>query len=224
MFKPKFLIFLVLSSSFVSAQNWQPLFNGKDLSGWTVRGGEGSYKVEDNMIVGSTKGNANTFLTRDKDYGDFILELELFVDPTMNSGIQIRSHEKEHVFGYQVEVDPAERAWSGGLYDEGRRGWLYPLTLNPEGQKAFKNGVWNKYRIEAIGHSIRVWVNGICTSATLDDKDASGFIGLQVHGIGSSDTPGKQIRWRNIWILTDDLEKERTPLPNDMHELNLLQK
>ena len=123
-------------------EEWQPMFNGKDLSGWKIRGGEATYAVDGDMVVGSSKGRYNTFLSTEKDYGDFILELELLVDPSMNSGIQIRSHESKYVFGYQIEVDPAERAWSGGIYDESRRGWLYPLTYNQKGRKAFKNGIW----------------------------------------------------------------------------------
>jgi mannose-6-phosphate isomerase-like protein (cupin superfamily) len=218
------LIFLLLSLASVAQENWKPLFNGKDLTGWKIRGGEASYKVEGETIVGTTKGRYNTFLSTARDYSDFILELELFVDPAMNSGIQIRSHESERVLGYQIEVDPAARAWSGGIYDESRRGWLYPLTYNPKGQKAFKNGIWNKYRIEAIGNSIRVWVNGVFTSALLDDKDASGFIALQVHGIGDEETPGKQIKWRNVKILTEGLEKAAWGLPENEFELNMMEK
>ena len=197
------------------------MFNGKDLSGWAIKGGEASYYMDGGILVGTSKGRHNTFLATDKEYGDFILELELLIDPTMNSGIQIRSHEREYVFGYQVEVDPTERAWSGGLYDESRRGWLYPLTMNPPARTAFKNAIWNSYRIEAIGASIRVWVNGVCTSATIDDMDAVGFIALQVHGIGDDEPAGKQIKWRNVRILTEDLEAYRTNIPADMYELNL---
>lgn len=220
----KFALTVLLFSlcNFLHAQEWQSMFNGKDISGWTIRGGEASYQVEGDSIIGISKGRYNTFLSTEKEYDDFILELEVFVDPTMNSGIQIRSHEDKHVFGYQVEVDPSERAWSGGLYDESRRGWLYPLTLNPSAKTAFKNGVWNAYRIEAIGTSIRIWVNGVCTSATIDDVDASGFIALQVHGIGDDVAAGKQIKWRNVRILIKDVVSFRTPLPKDMHELNLI--
>lgn len=222
MMKFKFTAAFMCLAITAQAQDWKSMFNGKNLDGWEIRGGEASYSVEENTVIGTTKGRYNTFLTTKEDFGDFILELELFVDPTMNSGIQIRSHEGDRVFGYQVEVDPAERAWSGGFYDEGRRGWLYPVSLNPKGRTAFKNGVWNTYRIEAIGSSFRVWVNGIPTSATLDDMDATGFIGLQVHGIGAKMTPGKQIKWRNVRIMTDNLEANATPIPNDMYELNLL--
>ena len=110
----------------------------------------------------------NTFLCTKKKYSDFILELELKDDEPLNSGIQIRSntiadYRDGVVHGYQVEVDPSPRAFSGGIYDEQRRGWIYPLCENQAGRKGFKNGEWNHYRIEAIGSSIRVWVNDIQT-------------------------------------------------------------
>ena len=85
----------------------------------------------------------NTFLATNEVYDDFILEFEFKVDDGLNSGVQFRSNSlpefhEGRVHGYQFEIDPSERAWTGGVYDEARRGWLYPLNYNPEGQKAFK--------------------------------------------------------------------------------------
>jgi hypothetical protein len=143
---------------------WKQLFNNKDLSGWKQLGGKARYAVVNGEIVGTTVPNQpNSFLATNVNYKDFILELELKVDTPMNSGIQIRSESQANykngrVHGYQVEIDPSDRQWSGGLYDEERRGWLYPMELNPAGKTAFKNGTWNKYRIECIGNSIRTWV------------------------------------------------------------------
>ena len=142
------------------------------------------------------------------------MEFEVFADPSINSGVQFRSnsfkgYDNGRVHGYQFEIDPGDRGFSGGIYDEGRRGWLYPLTLNSKGRKAFKNGTWNSCRVEAIGNLIRTWINGIQFSNLVDDLTASGFIGLQVHGIGNNKAQaGKKIKWRNIRIKTDDLEKE----------------
>lgn len=205
-----------LSQSFSqTAGKWKNLYNGKDLTGWKQLGGQAKYEAKNGEIVGTTVSNQpNSFLTTEKMYGDFILELELFVDNSMNSGVQIRSNSTAdylngRVHGYQVEIDPSERAWSGGLYDESRRGWLYPLEINPAGKKAFKKDAWNTYRVEAIGNSIRVWVNGIPTANLVDDLTASGFIALQVHSIGKDDTPGKQIRWRNIKIQTENLKPSK---------------
>ncbi|HCV79963.1 MAG TPA: DUF1080 domain-containing protein [Zunongwangia profunda] len=188
------------------------LFNGQDLSGWTQMGGEANYAVEDGIIVGKTvSGTPNSFLTTDKMYDDFILELDYKVDSSMNSGIQIRSnsiasYQNGRVHGYQIEIDPSERAWSAGIYDEGRRGWLVDLDNNSKAQKAFKQGEWNHYRIEAIGDTIKTWINGVPASFLIDDKTASGFIALQVHSIAKDDKPGKTIMWKDIRIQTDSLE------------------
>ena len=183
--------------------DWEYLFDGKTLNGWVQRNGEAKYTVQDGMIVGTTVLNTpNSFLCTEKMYTDFILELEFLVEPGMNSGIQIRSHSFERyrnyrVHGYQVEIDTSSRAWSGGIYDEARRGWLYPLKDKPEAQKAFKQNQWNHYRIEAIGDRIRTWVNGVPAADLKDDMTSTGFISLQVHGSKVAD---KKIKWRNIRI------------------------
>ena len=194
------------------AQKWEPLFNGKNLKGWTQVTGKATYKVEDGTIVGTAKnGGPNSFLATKKPYGDFILELE-FNTGGVNSGVQVRSHKDEArgvVYGYQVEIDPSPRAWSGGIYDEQRRLWLYRLTTNPDARKAYSDG-WNKMRIEAFGNSIRTWINGIECSNLLDDADADGFIALQVHAV-PKEQEGLQVKWRNIRILTGDIASSLTP-------------
>ena len=135
---------LILSSS--ANEKWTSLFNGESLDGWIQRGGKAKYTVEDGCIVGRTiPKTPNSFLCTEKQYGDFILEYEFKVDPRLNSGVQIRSQTKEsgRVFGYQVEIDPdtnRNRMWTGGIYDEARRGWLNDLS------KKFKeenNCLWN---------------------------------------------------------------------------------
>lgn len=220
--KLKATIFFCCCAIFVAANSqtnngWKNLFNGKDLSGWKQLNGKAKYEVKNREIIGTTVPNEpNSFLVTDQDYSDFILDLELLVDTSMNSGIQIRSlstpdYMNGRVHGYQVEVDPSDRQWSGGLYDEARRGWLYSLELNPAGKKAFKNNQWNKYHIECIGNTIRVWVNGIPTSHVVDALTPNGFIALQVHAVKDASKVGKQIRWRNIRIKTTDLK----PSPYD---------
>jgi len=220
------VVIIVLSLQAQSSRDgWESLFNGKDLSGWKQLNGKAKYEVKNKEIVGTTVSNEpNSFLATEKNYGDFVLELELFVDTSMNSGIQFRSlsspnYQNGRVHGYQVEIDPAKRAWSGGIYDEARRGWLYPLELNPEGKKAFKNNSWNKYRVECIGNTIRTWVNGIPTAHLIDDETKEGFIALQVHSIDKNKKSGTQVRWRNIRIKTKDLK----PSPYDnIFVVNLL--
>jgi hypothetical protein len=196
------------------------LFDGKTLNGWSsIKGGNALYEVKDGAIVGTTVGNTpNSFLTSDKMYGDFILELDYKVDPSMNSGIQIRSNSFSNyrdgvVHGYQIEIDPAERAWSAGIYDEQRRGWLFPLTDNKKAQEAFKQNEWNNYRIEAIGDTIKTWINGVPAAHLIDDMTSSGFIALQVHSIRESHQEGTEIRWKNIKILTKDLDKYTRETP-----------
>lgn len=199
---------------------WVSLFDGKTLNGWTQKGGQANYEVKDGIIIGTTVHDTpNSFMTSDKMYGDFILELEYKVDSSMNSGIQIRSNSFPHyrngqVHGYQIEIDPSTRAWSAGIYDEGRRGWLHPLTDNLAAQKAFKQNDWNHYRIEAIGDTIKTWINQVPASYLIDDKTASGFIGLQVHSIRKDKKEGTPIMWKNINIITEDLDiySKKSPL------------
>jgi 3-keto-disaccharide hydrolase len=132
------------------------LFDGKSLDGWKKIGGRATYQIEGDTIVGKVGPGSNTFLRTEKNYGDFILKLDLKLDIPGNSGIQFRSHQQKsddgngRVFGYQAEVDPTSRAtdpsaraWSAGIYDEARRGWLFPLTGHPEAQKAFNVEGWN---------------------------------------------------------------------------------
>lgn len=208
---------------------WINLFNGKNLDGWVKRNGKANYKVEDNAIVGITKRKTpNTFLCTEQSYDDFILEFDVWGDAPINSGVQFRSnsfadYQKGRVHGYQAEIDPSLRAYSGGIYDEGRRGWLYSLSDNPEGQKAYRVGDWNTYRIEAIGSELRVWINGIQTANLVDDVTSSGFIGLQVHSIPNrKELEGRKIRWRNIRIKTTDLEASRWPVSPHAAEINLV--
>lgn len=208
------------------AQKWEPLFNGKNFNGWTKLNGTAEYKIVDGTIVGISKTNTpNTFLATKKLYSDFILEFEFKVDEGLNSGVQFRSNSLKslrdgRVHGYQFEIDPSKRAWTGGVYDEARRGWLYALAGYPSAQKAFKNGEWNKARIEAIGNVIRTWVNDIPCANVLDDMTPSGFVALQVHSIKDASAEGKTIAWRNINICTTDLDQVKRPDRQEIPQIN----
>jgi hypothetical protein len=103
------------------------------------------------------------------------------------------------VHGYQVEIDPSKRGWTGGIYDESRRGWLYDLKKNEPARKAFKQNDWNKFRIECRGPSIKTWLNGVPAADLKDSLTASGFIALQVHGVGKKAEP-MEVRFRNLRI------------------------
>lgn len=199
------------------AEEWTSLFDGKTLDGFTQRGGQAKYRVEDGVIVGtSVPKTPNSFLCTNKDYGDFIFEVEFKVDPSLNSGVQFRSQfleearevdylgkkvkePKQRVFGYQCEIDPSNRSWSGGIYDESRRGWLFDLKNNEAARKAFKQGEWNKFRIECAGDSIKTFINDVPASDLKDSLTPKGFIALQVHGVGDKTEP-VEVRWRNLRI------------------------
>lgn len=204
--------FLISSNIFAQAQ-WKELFNGTDLKGWSKKNGNAEYKIVNKTIVGISQMNTpNTFLCTDETYGDFVLELEVKVESGLNSGIQIRSlsdpnYNNGRVHGYQVEIDPGDRSWAGGIYDEARNGWLYPLSVNLKGQTAFKNGQWNKYHIEAIGNSLKTWINSIPCANLFDPQTARGFIALQVHQIKRAEQNGLSVQWKNIRIATDNLHE-----------------
>ncbi|MEC5142091.1 DUF1080 domain-containing protein [Chitinophaga sp. 212800010-3] len=206
---------------FAQKAQWKQLFNGKDLKGWKQLGGEAKYHVEDGEIVGTTVMNTpNSFLATDKEYGNFILELEFKLGKEFNSGIQFRSQSRSdyqngRVFGYQMEIDPSDRKWSGGIYEEGRRGWQYPLELNPTAKEAFKKDGWNKYRIECRGNEMRTWVNGVPAAHLVDTALPKGFIALQVHGIGKNAADdNKNIYWKNLRIIENPAASQYSPYDN----------
>jgi hypothetical protein len=207
-----FSAFIVGSCNYGSNDGWTNLFNGKDLTGWKQLNGEAEYHVENGMIVGTTVANTpNSFLATQQNFSDFVLELEMFMEEDFNSGMQFRSQSRPdymngRVHGYQCEVDPSDRAWSAGIYDEARRGWLYPVDLNPDAKTAFKDGEWNHYRIECIGPDIKTWLNGVAVAHLIDDMTPEGFIALQVHSIRDESMAGRRIMWRNIRIKTENLE------------------
>lgn len=210
-------VILLVHTSATAQEKWADLFNGKDLTGWHQVNGRAGYSVANGEIIGTTVyKEPNSFLVTDRDYGDFILELEFKLDADMNSGIQFRSESRAdyregRVHGYQLEIDPSARAWTGGIYDEARRDWLYPLEYNPSAKTAYRSGQWNKARLECIGAVMRVWINGVPTANLVDAMTPKGFIALQVHSIDKPEAAGQTIRWRNIRIQTADLK----PTPTD---------
>ena len=224
------VILMVISfCTFAAKDGWEKLFNGKDLSGWERLNGTAEYTIVKGEIVGTSKSNTpNTFLATSRTFGDFILEYEMKMDTGLNSGVQIRSESKKEindgrVHGYQVECDDAPRGWSAGIYDEARRGWLYPMEYNQASKKAYKRAQWNKYRVEAIGNSIRTWLNDLPCANLVDDMTPSGFIALQVHAIGKeAANAGKTICWRNIRIMTKNLEANRKKMDKSVAEVSYL--
>ena len=209
-----------LLTSAIFSQSWTPLFDGKTLNGWKRLAGTAEYTVEDGAIVGTNVPNSgNTFLVSEKEYGDFILELDVkIMDTTSNSGVQVRSHYdaaghqgKGLVYGCQFEIDPSARRWSGGIYDEGRRDWLYPGSLNPKAQDAFKVAEYNHIRVECIGNEMKTYINGRAIAYLVDTVDHRGFIGLQVHAIHDAGLAGRKVYFKNIRIQTSGLQSKPFP-------------
>lgn len=182
---------------------WVDLFNGHDLAGWQQLNGPASFEAQSGMIVGTTVATTqNSFLVTAAGYSDFELQAEFKLD-SVNSGIQFRSAsnpamQQGRVTGYQVDFDPTPRQWTGGVYEEGKRGWIYPLTYHPTGKSAYRKDAWNHCRIRCFKNRIQVWINGQPTADLVDDAAEKGFIGLQVHGVYRPEDVGKKIYWRNI--------------------------
>ena len=190
-----------LSEKIPSDTGWVSLFNGKDLSGWAELEGKAKFEAEDGQIIGITSPhNPNSMLCTNESYDNFILELDVKVDSPLNSGIQVRSHlnDKDEVYGLQIEVDPSSRAWSGGIYDNNRRGWLVNLKDKPEKQKTFKNREWNHYRIRFNEDTLSSWINEVPIATLVDTLNAPrGFIALQMD---NNEREGLQVRFKNIRI------------------------
>ncbi|MEI7657315.1 MAG: DUF1080 domain-containing protein [Phycisphaerae bacterium] len=178
---------------------------------WVQRGGLAAFSMEEGVITGVTRADqSNSFLCTREIYRDFELTLEFKVDNGLNSGVQVRSQWRQEgnlqrVFGYQVEIDTTERRWTGGIYDEGRRGWLFS-PKDPAAIEAFKPGEWNAMRVLCEGDRIRTWINGVPVSDLADSATPRGFIALRVPGVGSRRLPMKA-QWRDIRVI----ERQGTP-------------
>jgi hypothetical protein len=224
------LVFLSMSLA-LAQDGWVDLFNGKNLDGWVEHSGKAKYTVEDGVLTGeSVSGTGNSFLCTTQTFGNFELELEYKCDPLLNSGVQIRSEvfpdaaaatingkefkfAPDRIHGYQCEIDmdvARGRMWSGGIYDEARRGWLFPAdgekgqqgaAFSEQGRAVSKNGEWNKLYIVANGPTIQTWLNGVKRTEICDNVTPRGVIGLQVHGVGAdTNKVGLKISFRNLRI------------------------
>jgi hypothetical protein len=221
---------LILTTASVPAQTgWINLFNGTNLDGWTEHSGKAKYTVADGVLTGeSVSGTGNSFLCTTNPYQNFELELEFKDDPLLNSGVQIRSEvfpdatnamingknykfAADRVHGYQCEIDmdvARGRMWTAGIYDEARRGWLFPadgekgkqgMAFSKQGRAVSKPGEWNKLRIVADGTLIKTWLNGVPRAEINDSVTTRGVIALQVHGVGTdAKRVGLKVSVRNI--------------------------
>jgi len=199
------------SPAFQLEAGYHSLYDGKSLDGWRVVGGRATFEADGESIVGRRGPGANTFLRTERSYGDFSLKLQVRWDEPGNSGVMFRAHQRGgdgRVYGYQYELDPSERAWTGGIYDEARRGWLANLEDQPAVRAAIRLDDWNDVEIEARGPRLQTWINGVPAADIVDGLDAEGFIALQVHR-GESGA----MRWRRIRL------KELPPLAREGESL-----
>jgi len=115
------------------------------------------------------------------------------------------------LYGYQVKIDPSPtRCWTGGIFDDFGASWhwLYDLSKDERARKAYRIGEWNHFRIEAIGTSIKVWVNGIPATNMINAKYSKGHIALKIHSLKNLPDEEKKVgRFKNIRIITKNLNK-----------------
>ncbi len=199
---------------------WQTLFK-TGLGNAAVVSGTASYKVENGVLIGTTKeGSPNSFL-KIGPYKDFELEFEVNVDDELNSGVQVRSHVAKEgekaplgskagkplpdgrMYGPQCEI--AINGSAGDFYDEARRATWWTIVTKTEAVRtdaakaAFKKGEWNKFRIVVKGDHYQSWVNGVPTADFRQNNDPEGYIGFQVHQVKKGLGPFA-VRFRNVRI------------------------
>lgn len=193
---------------------YTPLFNGVDLTGWRNPYDWGTAKVVGHEV--HLTADRKFFLVTERKYSDFRLMVEIKLpEGEANSGVMFRCHvEPNKVFGYQAECDGSDRRWSGGLYDEGRRGWIWPSKqgrskdefleyeeesqahfATPEIRGALQRDGWNRYIVQCRGDRISIELNGVKVTHLRDKTDAEGSIGIQHHG-----EDGQTYRFRNLYI------------------------
>lgn len=200
------------------SRGYTPLFNGKDLNGWRNPYSHGSAQVVDGEI--HLLADKKFFLVTENKYSDFRVSVEIHLpEGPANSGVMFRAHvdddaPNKKVYGYQAECDGSDRRWSGGFYDEARRGWIWPSTqgrsldqfleheeasktafADPRIRNALHRNGWNHYEITCVKDLIRIEINGVETVRFRDATDASGVIGIQHHG-----EKGQTYRFRNLFI------------------------
>jgi len=185
---------------------FESLYNGKDLSGWTPKGGISKFEAKGDEIIGTcVKGSPSTYFSTDKsDYTDFIFTCEIKWEVDGNTGVMFRAQSKkgkkyEDVFGPQAEMEgfAKKRGWSGGIYGQSCGGWYYPLWLDAhkEARETLKKDDWNRITIKAEGNNVKTWINGIPAANWDTDQYMKGFFSLQIHA-GSKGT----VHFRNIKV------------------------
>ena len=196
----KYLL-IILSIFLISATDpnagFKRIFNGRDLTGWTIHGTEKWYVENRELVCESGPDKQYGYLSTNKKYKNFILQLQFKLEANGNSGVFIRSDiEGTKISGWQVEVAPADHH-TGGIYESYGRGWM--IKPSAEKEKVLKPNDWNDMRIEVVGDKVTTFLNGQQMVQLEDEKigQANGFIALQIHDGG-----GIKVRWKNIRIKT----------------------
>jgi hypothetical protein len=218
-------IFTAKSFAQTNPPPWVSLFDGKDLKGWSIKGGSGKAWVQDGEIICHQVTNTleHTFVCTDAKFGDFILEADCKIDGDFNSGILFRAIDMPDVKppacrlnGYQVKIDPTPRKWTGGVFEDyGGKSWqwYYTLTNDVVAREAFKIGEWNTFRVEAIGKSIKVWVNGVPTVNMTHGKYTNGYIALKIHALGEKPAPKNVFgHFKNLRLITENPSAYAQPM------------
>jgi len=212
--------FLTLTYGQQENPPWKYLFDGKNLNSFDITGDRGKVWVENGEIICHMVCNTtqHTFVKTRKTYDNFILEAECKDEGDFHTGILFRCIDAPDtatvsIYGYQVKIDPTPRKWTGGVFDDFGKTWkwMYDLSGDAKAREAFKMNEWNLFRIEAIGPSIKVWVNGIPTVNMINTKYTKGKIALKIHSMGN--LPEKEkilVHYRNIKIITKNPEKYAT--------------
>jgi hypothetical protein len=187
-------------------EGFQPLFNGKDLTGWKVHGGQmTSWGAADGILF--TSGANGGWLMTEKEYGDFEVRLEFKVPEKGNSGVALRAPLKGDPAYEGMEIQILDDVWHKknlkGLRQTQLTGSIYDV-VGPSKEVLKPVGEWNTYRIIAKGRKIVVNLNGTeIVNANLDDyKDKfqkhpgllrdKGHLGLQCHG--------GRVEFRNLYV------------------------
>ncbi len=183
----------LLYAAGASSKGYKSIFNGKNLNGWVIHGTEKWYVEDGLLICESGPDKEYGYLSTEKNYDDFELELEFKQEANGNSGVFIRStFDGTKVSGWQVEVAPPGHD-TGGIYESYGRGWL--VQIPEEKEDILKMGEWNKMKIRVVGGHVTTWLNGEQMVDIEDEKiaEGKGAIALQIHSGG-----GIKVKWRNI--------------------------
>lgn len=191
----KILIGVMLLFGVATQAQTIQLFNGKDLSGWTVHGTEKWFVERGELICESGPDKNYGYLATEREFKDFRLSVDFFQEANGNSGVFFHSSiDGTRISGWQAEVAPAG-LHTGGIYESYGRGWL--IKPDHANDRALNTGGWNTLVVEVTGNRVTTWLNGQLMVELIDTQIGSrtGKIALQIHDGG-----GVRVRWKNLQL------------------------